>query len=230
MDDRARAYFDALFDKSRGFAAVRMEPHMAEKARPLWPNLARDTEAYIAARPELSALCVQLLRENAEMEGPLYARFRAYVWGQMTGAQSVHLENLLTAIVQLGWRKPLQEVFDGLDALCLAREETSAWQRIFFRLPWHEEVITGLYRCARELRERIDPYVNTLRKLETDSHWRAPTFLTRDAFVVGRPIEKRWARAALGFDRGDEGDAPPYMSSSYVRSAVARSVLEETWW
>lgn len=228
-DERAREYFDVLFDQSNGFSSVRMEPHMAEKARPLWPNLARDTEAYIAARPELSALCVQLLRENAEMKAPLYTRFRDYVWGQLTGAQSVHLENLLTAIVQLGWRKPLREVFVGLDDRYLEHEYYNAWQHRLAPRPWHEPVIKGLHKCAREFRERIAPYANTLGKLEGDPPWLAPTFLTRDAFVVGRPIEKRWARAALGLDRRASDDTLPYMSSEYVGPAVVRSVMMGDW-
>lgn len=218
-EEEARACFDRLFQHCYGFSRVRMDPDLEAHAQHFWPHLARDTEAYIAARPELSPLCVRLLRKNAALEGPLHECFREYLWSQvMRRLPSVQIEDLFTAIVQVGWREHLAYVRNGLDDDRLANEAAGAWHYRDEALAWNEEVFDRFFPCVRAFRERSEPYVETIDRLAGDARDQyAPTFLTRDAFLTGRAKnEKRWALAALGIGRPSRMDAPPYVNEGDV--------------
>jgi hypothetical protein len=215
--NRARRFFEQLFDFCQSFTYVELDREYINTARKYWPRLSEDTEAYIERTPSLSPLSIRLLRDNAEFKGPLYPLLREYLWGQVCGVPMrqpfTYLDELLDAIAQLQWREGITSICMNLGDGDIENQAELTSTQHKYRQWWDAGVHARFYACVREFRDHCLGFIDTLDHLEGDPRENAaPLLLRRDAFLAGRerPRERRWALAALGIGRADK--APPYIS------------------
>ena len=80
MSRDERAQFERMIENMYGFNLLEFNPAWLRDAQELYPDLEAQTDAFIAANPDLSPLCVELLRANARFQSPLHAAFSEVLW------------------------------------------------------------------------------------------------------------------------------------------------------
>ena len=195
MDDDERARFECSIAHLRGFGALKLDPRHRDQARGHYPALPAQTDAFIAANPDLSPLQLQLLEANARLEGPLYSAFRELLWARYRGGVRARpdLPELVAACVRLGW-------WPELSALrCELRDQ--AWRDLM-----------GLGQGAAHYRRMRDLLENFVQECATyqDAHWHMEDAAKARGFRRDDPERRQglWALNALGL-RGPPVRVPP---------------------
>ena len=192
--DSERAEFDRAIANLYGFKQLRLTPEYVVPARKRYPYLREQTDAFIAANPDLSTLQLQLLEANARLEGPLYSAFRELLWARYRGVRArPDLPELVAACVRLGW-------WPELSALrCELRDQ--AWRDLM-----------GLGQGAAHYRRMRDLLENFVQECATyqDAHWHMEDAAKARGFRRDDPERRQglWALNALGL-RGPPVRVPP---------------------
>ena len=194
MSRDERAQFERVIENTYGFSLLELNPAWLRDARELYPHLEAQTEAFLAANPELSPLCVELLRANAHFQAPLHAAFREVLWARYTRARArPDLKDLVAACVHLGWMDHFEYMLNGLASLGAGGEG----------------------RLAQVLRQFIEEGVAL-----QDAYWMVAE---ERAHALDDPKRRRWARGALGFGKKAAAvPPPPYVTDRDVLELMLR--------
>ena len=88
MSRDERAQFELMIENMYGFNLLEFNPAWLGDAQELYPDLEAQTDSFIAANPDLSPLCVELLRANARFQSPLHAAFSEVLWATPTSTRA----------------------------------------------------------------------------------------------------------------------------------------------
>ena len=198
MSRDERAQFERMIENAYGFSLLEFNPAWLRDARELYPHLEAQTDAFLAANPDLSPLCVELLRATARFQSPLHAAFREVLWARYTHQRArPDLKDLVAACVHLGsrvgWMDHFEYMLNGLASMG----------------------VSGEGRMAQVLRQFIEEGVAI-----QDTYW---MFEEEKAHDLEDSKRRRWARSALGF--GKKAPAvppPPYVTDREVLELMLR--------
>jgi hypothetical protein len=197
-DERAR--FDQAVRNLYGLWLLKLDPANVGDAEAFYPNLRAQTNAFIEANPDLSPLCLRLLRANARFEAPLYRAFADVLWSRYLGQRAQpDLKELAAACVHLGWWSDFAGMWMGLDSRA-QRELHSACR--------------GQVDLYERMRRVLPQFVRECEALQ-DMHWEMEDTQVRRDDPDRR--QKRWALAAMRLQLPTDA-TPPYANDHDIYS------------